>query len=234
MDFQLVNYCDHKVINEELTPILKDGNYIALVKRPILGDNNNFYVLDSNNLFKNKEDRVTVKTILTDKKDKKAIIFTEPVIIEKTYPQVRYYITYTTSQANCPRCQGNKTWDISLDPLGKVRQITGLNKLLQQVKKAISTNLDRNFFNTDYGSDIPKMVGKPNTVISILLLQNAIQNVETFIKEQQSKDSTLLPSEKLLSFDSYEILPSGNPKKICFQFSVKNYEGQSETIQLEV
>lgn len=247
-DLKLENKCNHRIINEPLKIKGEFPNYYAILNYPASGNNGKVIVLNQENLFKNKyiynseedkslkinKDFEEVPFVLGD--NNQTIIFTN---IEKdldyVYPKQYFYATYWTSQNTCPRCkeQNGKINDISLNPIGKLNTIDGFTSLIQKFKKALITELGSNYFNEEYGTNIIRMIGKPKTALSILVIQQNIYDVVDFIKEQQNKNYDILTDqEKLLKIDNFEIMPNDNPKMINISFNIYNFAYQTKKIEL--
>ena len=237
-DFKLNNTCNHRIINEELDIKGEYPNYYAILKRPVKG--NNFYlkIVDQNNLFLENPTLITYelgnnyKTIRFNTNDN-----IEVDVREDVYPKNTYYATYYTDKQNCPKCifDTNRTNDIYFNVLGKPIISTGLALLIQKVKKRLITEIESNIFDINYGTEIPRLIGKPQTVLVLLKAQSTIQDaIRNIQNEQMQNYSILTDEEKLLKIDNFQVLPSTNPKELKFSFEIYNLAGQNVNVSVTI
>ncbi|MCM1260582.1 MAG: hypothetical protein NC222_06465 [Staphylococcus sp.] len=232
MDLRLENSCNHRIINELLKIKGSFPNYYAILNYPATGNNHKIIIKDQNNLFKDNFEEVP----FTLGENNRTIVFTNiDKDLEQVYPKQYFYATYYTSQSTCPRClgQNGKIFDVSLNPIGKFNTIDGFKSLIQKFKKALITQLGSNYFNEEYGTNIIKMIGKPKTALSVLIVQQYISDTADFIKVQQQKNfDSLTDSEKLLKIDNFQVMPNDNPKMINLSFDLYNYAWQNQKIEI--
>lgn len=232
MDLKLENSCNHRIINELLKIKGSFPDYYAILNYPATGNNNKIIIKDQNNLF--KDDYEVVPFILGDNnRTVRLVNITKD--LDKVYPKQYFYATYYTSQSTCPRCldQNGKIFDVSLNPVGKPNTITGFQSLIQKFKKALITQLGSNYFNEEYGTNIIKMIGKPKTALSVLIIQQYITDTADFIKTQQQRNfDALTDSEKLLKINHFQIMPNDNPKMINLSFDLYNFAWQNQKIEI--
>lgn len=236
-DFKLNNNCNHRVINEKLDIKGIYPNYYAMLKRPAIGNNLDLKIVDQNNLF--IENKKYIKYELGN--DYKTIRFNindiEVDVRENLYPKNTYYATYYTDNKHCPKCifNSNKTNDFYFDVLGKPMITTGLSLLVQKVKKRIITAIESNIFDINYGSELPNLIGKPQTILALLKAQNTIQNaIQEIQKEQMQNYSILSDDEKLLKIDNFQVLPSTNPKELKFSFEIYSLSGKNVNVSVTI
>jgi len=236
-DFKLNNNCNHRVINEKLDIKGTYPNYYAMLKRPAIGNNLDLKIVDQNNLF--IENKKYIKYELGN--NYKTIRFNindiEVDVRENLYPKNTYYATYYTDSKHCPKCifNSNKTNDFYFDVLGKPMITTGLSLLVQKVKKRIITAIESNVFDINYGSELPNLIGKPQTILVLLKAQNTIQNaIQEIQKEQMQNYSILSDDEKLLKIDNFQVLPSTNPKELKFSFEIYSLSGKNVNVSVTI
>lgn len=237
-DLRLNNACNHRIINEPLVIKGSYPSYYAILKRPVYGNNLNIQILDEDNLFSVNPKKLDY--ILGN--DRKTIQLNTGLDIQvdvrkDVYPKHTYYATYYTNQENCPKCiyGTNKTNDIYIDVLGRPILTTGLNLLIQKIKKILITELETNIFDINYGSELPRLIGKPKTVLTLLRAQNSVQNAIAYIREEQTRNYDLLTDdEKLLKIDNFQVLPTDNPKVLKFSFEVYNLTGENVNIGVSI
>ena len=240
-DLKLNNTCNHRIINEPLEIKGSYPSYYAILKRPVYGNNLQVQILDEDNLF-----LVNPKTLkynlATDRKTLQlnTSMDIDDIIVdvrENIYPKHSYYATYYTNQENCPKCiyGTNRTNDIYIDVLGRPILTSGLELLVQKIKKYLITAIESNLFDVNYGSELPNLIGKPKTVLTLLRAQNTIQDAIDKIKVQQMTSYDLLTDEeKLLKIDNFQVLPTDDPKVLKFSFEIYNLAGQNVNIGVSI
>lgn len=162
---------------------------------------------------------------------------TQVDVRDDVYPKHSYYATYSTDQSHCPKCiyGTNTTNDIYIDVLGRPVLTAGLERLIQSIKKIIITAIESNVFDETYGTELPNLIGKPKTVLTLLKAQNTIQNAIDYIKTEQIRNYDLLSDdEKLLKIDNFQVMPSDNPKILKFSFEVYNLSGKNVNIGVSI
>lgn len=250
-DLKLNNTCNHRIINELLEIKGSYPSYYATLKRPVYGNNLKVQILDEDNLFvattldRSVEDINYTNPQYLDYElgtDRKTIrLNTGDVnqvdVRDEVYPKHSYYATYYTDQVNCPKCiEGtNRTNDVYIDVLGRPILTAGLERLIQKVKKSLITAIESNLFDQNYGSELPNLIGKPKTVLTLLKAQNTIQEAIEYIKNQEMENYDLLSNdEKLLKIDNFQVIPTEDPKILKFSFEVYNLSGQNVNIGVSI
>lgn len=236
-DLKLNNSCNHRIINEKLDIKGEYPNYYAVLKRPVYGDNFKVKVLDNDNLY--SLEPTYINYILGD--DKKTLVFnTNSIQVDvrtNIYPKNTYYATYSTDKLSCPKCIFNstKTNDIYIDVLGRPIITAGLDLLIQEVKKILITELSSNIFDDTYGTELPNLIGKNKTALTLLKAQTSIQNAITYIQRQQLQNYSILSDdEKLLKMDNFQVLPTDNPKVLKFSFEIYNVAGSNVNVGVSI
>lgn len=240
-DLKLNNFCNHRIINEPLEIKGSYPSYYAILKRPVYGDNLKVKILDEDNLF-----LVNPKTLKYNLgNDRKTLQLNTSMddgdiivdVREDVYPKHSYYATYYTNQEHCPKCiyGTNRTNDIYIDVLGRPILTAGLELLVQKIKKYLITAIESNLFDVNYGSELPNLIGKPKTVLTLLRAQNTIQDAIDKLKFQQMSNYDLLTDEeKLLKIDNFQVLPTDDPKVLKFSFEIYNLAGQNVNIGVSI
>lgn len=236
-DLKLNNACNHRIINEPLKIEGSYPSYYATLKRPVYGNNLEIKIVDEDNLFSLNPTLITY-TLGNDKKT--LVLNTDTIQVDArsdVYPKHSYYATYTTNHENCPKCiyGTNKTNDIYIDVLGRPILTAGLELLIQKVKKILITAIRSNVFDETYGTELPNLIGKPKTVLTLLKAQNTIQNAIEYIKAEQMANYDLLSDdEKLLKIDNFQVMPTDNPKVLKFSFEVYSLSGKNVNIGVSI
>lgn len=240
-DLRLNNSCNHRIINEKLDIKGEYPNYYAILKRPVYGNNLKVKILDNNNLYSLKPKFIDY--VLGE--DRKTLVFNINIesedyqvdVRKEVYPANTYYATYTTDNYHCPKCISgtNKTNDFYIDVLGRPNITTGLNLLIQEVKKILITQLESNLFDLGYGTELPNLIGKNITALTLLRAQTSIQNAVDYIQRQQLQNYSILSDdEKLLKMDNFQVLPTDNPKILKFSFEIYNVAGNNVNIGVSI
>jgi len=247
-DLKLNNSCNHRIINEQLDMQGEYPNYYAVLKRPVYGSDMQVKIVSNDYLFfaKQQEIKDSENIQYIDYKlssNRKILLFNaekdriQVDVRPEVYPAHTYYATYCTRQDMCPKCISgtNKTNDIYIDVLGRPIITAGLNFLIQKIKKMLITELESNVFDVNYGSELPRLIGKPKTVLTLLKAQNSIQLVIEKIQEQQSNNYDILSDdEKLLKMDNFQVLPTENPKMLKFSFEIYTLSGKNINIGVTI
>ena len=232
-DLKLKNKCNHRIINEPLKIKNKDGVYYAVLDYPATGNNSTIILLEQSELFKTSDKRKQAPFTLGN--NKQTLILNFENSIENLYPQPKLYATYWTATNTCPRCLGQNGLvnDVLINQIGKPNTITGFDSLLQKFKKILITEIGSNYFNLDYGTSLVRLIGKPRTALSILIIQQQIMDAANFIIEEQSKISDFLSDEeRLLKVDNFQVLPNVNPKLVNITFNIYNYAYEYKKIEM--
>lgn len=232
-DLKLKNKCNHRIINEPLTIKEKEGIYYVVLRYPANGNGGKIILLEQSELVKTADQRVETPFIMGE--NSKTLILPSITNIENIYPHPKLYATYWTSAGTCPRCYGQDGLvnDILVNQIGKLNTITGFDSLLQKFKKALITEIGSNYFNIDYGTSLVRLIGKPRTALSILIIQQQINDAADFIIQEQNKNASILSNEeRLLKIDNFQVGPSENPKMVNITFNIYNYAYEYKKIEI--
>lgn len=154
-DLKIFKKCDHK-INEEDVLIDEDKKTIR-IPRTLASKNVELWI----NGFQFKKDSALYPWAIEDDPDS---IYTKKskIILKKKRRSDTdfFHITYFVESQNCPKCLGLRILnDPSYSQLGYANMVENEEKLLQEVKKGITTELGSNAFHTWIGTLIYKLVG---------------------------------------------------------------------------
>lgn len=236
-DLKLTNQCNHRIINEKL--IIKGDypNYYTILKSPAISNNHQIKIVDQNNLFKSNP--VLINYQLNNENYKYIYFNLDNIDVDirkEIYPKNTYYATYYTNAQNCNKCimHSNYSNDINFNVIGKLEIIDEKAFLIQKFKKNLITEKGKNVFNSEYGSDLIKYIGKTKTALAVLMCQNTIKDSANFIKNQQINYSEILDNnQKLLKIDDFQIMPANDERLIKFQFYLLSYS-DSELIEMTI
>lgn len=236
-DLKLNNVCNHRIINEPLEIKGSYPAYYAILKRPVYGDDLKIKIVNEDNLFSPSPIYLSYELGNDHKTIRLNINDNYVDVRDDIYPRHNYYATYYTNQINCPKCiyGTNKTNDIYISVLGRPIITAGFELMIQKVKKIIITALKSNLFDENYGSELPNLIGKPKTVLTLLRAQSTIQEAINYIKEQQMKNYELLTDEeKVIKIDNFQVLPTNDPKTLKFSFELYNLAGKNVNIGVSI
>ena len=236
-DIRLNNTCNHRIINEPLKIEGSYPRYYVVLKRPVFGNNLEVKIVDEDNLFLDNPTTLDYEIGNTNKIILLNISDIQVDIRPDVYPAHSYYATYCTDQVHCPKCiyGTNKTNDIYIDVLGRPILTAGFDLLIQKAKKILITALESNIFDANYGTELPNLIGKPKTVLTLLKAQNTIQQaIERIQNEQMNNYDLLSDDEKLLKIDNFQVVPTTDPKVLKFSFEIYNLSGQNVNIGVSV
>lgn len=124
-----------------------------------------------------------------------------------------YMISYSVPAVECPKCRGLRVIsDISYSKLGKVVTVENEEKLLQEVKKGITTELGSNLFHEWIGTRIHELIGSKTTSFQLIksrIIQEISQYIEKYIdiQLQQANYQYVSDREILGKILSIEVTP---------------------------
>jgi hypothetical protein len=199
IDSKIYKICDHKIFEEEVQ-IDSDFKTIriprTITSQKVLLYINGFLIDQSN-----KESGWFIESDERASLTKKSKI----VFLRKRRSSSDFYqITYSTESTVCPKCFGLKYHDdISYSSLGKLNLVANEDKLLQEVRKGISTYLGSNPFHTWIGTQIHKLIGNKVTSADFVrasILQEVTDYLDKYLQIQtkQSKYQDITARESFL------------------------------------
>lgn len=178
IDFKIFAVCDHR-IHREFISIDSDNKTIRIPR--VTSSSNNIFLYVNGNLV-NKDHQVYKYTIQTDENSfeykKLKIVFENSIKFFDNF----YEISYSVLSNLCPKCTGQKILnDFSYNSLGKINTVQNEEKLLQEVKKGLLTELGSNPFHSWIGTRINSLLG--SKIFSIDSLRaNLIQEVSNYLE----------------------------------------------------
>jgi hypothetical protein len=177
IDLKIFSVCDHR-IHRELIQIESD---LKSLKIPRVISSTSGIVLYIND-YKVSEDSSLNgfsleydSTVSNFKKYK--LVFNQK---RKALDDI-YEITYSVIPNLCPKCTGQKIHnDISFNSLGIINTVQNEEKLMQDVKKGLLTNIESNPFHLWYGTNLNRIIGSKVYNIDSLRAY-LIQEVNNFL-----------------------------------------------------
>lgn len=110
-------------------------------------------------------------------------------------------VSYRTKPNLCPLCLGSKNLskDVDFDLHGRLRTLSGTDKVRQLVFKAILTEIGANEVLPDYGSTLSASIGDKFDTLMQMRLYNGVQQAAQFLVNEQQFQSALPLDETILS-----------------------------------
>lgn len=181
IDFKIFSICDH-MVHQEVVQIDSDLKTIRMPRIISSSDItlfiNGFNIVKTNNTHKwnlEKDDSSFLgqKTKIVFNKKRRSL-------------DDFYEISYSVPLQYCPKCFGLKVHnDESFSNLGKINTVANEEKLLQEVKKGVLTELGSNAFHTWIGTRIHKLVGS-KVYNADIVRANVIQEVSVYLENYLS------------------------------------------------
>jgi phage baseplate assembly protein W len=208
-DLRLSNTCDHKIIDEILEIEGATPSFTAKLRSASNKSKSTTFIREYNTA-----EALTSPTVFTvgitnwiydPAGDGSEIIFgTFPVELGTRYPDPRttiaprnvYLVDYVAA-GNCIKCQDQGIIrDISLDTLGRYKTVESVDKIRQQVRKALETVLGSNQFDVLYGAGLENLIGSQLDQFTLIDMQQRIQDaLNHLIQIQASQD---LPADETI------------------------------------
>ncbi len=115
-----------------------------------------------------------------------------------------YEVSYYTRASECRRCLGlriENDYRYTLD--GDLVEVEDEQKLIQEIKKIVTTQITSNRFHTWYGTSIPSLIGSKITnagFIRTKIMNEIRQALERYasIQKQQARLQTVSPKERFV------------------------------------
>jgi hypothetical protein len=199
IDSKLYKICDHKIYEEDVQidddlktirlPRTLTSKKILLYINGFLIDQNN----PQNGWFVENDERTSLtykQKIVFHKKRKSSSDF--------------FHVTYSVEPDFCPKCFGAKVHDdISFSSLGKTNMVENEEKLLQEVRKGVTTHLGSNPFHTWIGTQLYKLIGSKvadANFVRATMIQEVNDYLEKYleIQTQQAKYQDITDRESFL------------------------------------
>ena len=207
-DLSLYTTCDHKIIRERV--FIKSDYKTIPIPRTLASRIVELWV-NGNNISQDNDVNSWLIDIDTDYaySVRSKIVFKNKRKASDDF----YEITYFVEGKYCPKCLGLRTLnDESYSRLGLVNVVENEEKLLQEIKKGLTTYLGSNPFHTWIGTEIHKLVGGKvwNTgMIRSKIVQEVSAYIEKYvdIQNQQSQFQTLTDRETFYNLISVNAGP---------------------------
>ena len=255
-DLKLTNNCNHKIINEPLSYITRGNQTYAYLKRPAIGNNHFLVVVNQDYLYSvhtfnglptddfhpvycelSNQDYRTISFNTANKSSTQLKNYSIFDNNPDKYPANIYYATYYTDSEHCPKCisrESSLSNDISFSVLGVPITIEDFKLTVQQIKKIITTQKGTNVFNSDYGTGIPELIGKPKNMLVVVRTQYEIQNCISYLQSLQMNNMENYDiSSYLAKIDNFQLEDISNSKTLKFSFQVYS-PTKTETINLTI
>lgn len=205
-DLKLDKICDHKIVKEQL--YLNSDMRTIQIPRSISSKK---VTLQINGYSIEQDNSIYTWSLETDSSytysKRHKIVFKRKIKATDNF----YFVSYLVIPEECPKCRGLRILnDISYSTLGKVNMVENELKLLQEVKKGITTELGSNAFHTWIGTEINSLIGA-KVVNAEALKARIIQEVNKFaekyldIQIQQSQYQTVTDREAFLKLLSVQV-----------------------------
>jgi len=155
VDSKIENSCDHLIFEEQLEI---DSDLKTLIIPRTLSSTNIILRVNGFEISKDHE-----KFGWSVQNDETALYTKISKLVFKNKRKSKddfYTVNYAAVPEFCPKCQGLRVLnDEAYTALGKLRTIRNEDKLLQEVKKGLTTHLGSNPFHTWIGTSIHSLIG---------------------------------------------------------------------------
>lgn len=203
--------CDHKIIRESV--VIKEDYKTIPIPRGLASRNVELWI----NGYKITEDN-ELNGWQIDLDETYTYSHRSKIIFKKKRKSLDdfYEITYFVEGKYCPKCLGLRILnDESYSRLGLIDIVENEDKLLQEIKKGLTTELGSNPFHTWLGTEIHKLVGGKVFNVGILrskIIQEVSAYIERYVdvQNQQSQFQDITDRETFYSLISVDAGPE-NP-----------------------
>lgn len=203
--------CDHKILDEILELDGISPNYFSQLKFQCNLNKENMIIREYN-ATENKLDFDPAIDGITDfivSSDRRTIqfntMFYDPGVnfVDGTttlIPLRQYLASYIVdSEVHCPKCLGTKKQnDINFDEIGSLKIVNGIERVKQIILKAILTTRGNNVFDADYGSSLNESIGQQALPITILRIQQSIQDCINRLIDSQGQQADITPDDEII------------------------------------
>lgn len=207
-DSKFYTTCDHKIIRESV--FIKDDYKTIPIPRTLSSRNMelwiNGYKIEQNNVLNSwSVDIDETYTYSTRNK----IIFKK----KRKSTDDFYEITYFVESRYCPKCRGLRVLnDVSYSTLGLVTSVENEDKLLQEIRKGLTTELGSNPFHEWIGTEIYKLIGGKvfnQGIIRSRIIQEVSSYIERYVEvqNQQSQFQNITARETFYSLITVDASP---------------------------
>ena len=199
IDSKLYKVCDHRIFEEEVQ--IDDDLITIRIPRTVTSQNVLLYI---NGFLTDKDNAVSAWFIENDERadftGKQKIVFRSRRKSSNDF----YQISYSVQPDFCPKCFGLRVHDDhSYSTLGKNNLVAHEDKLIQEVRKGVTTELGSNPFHTWIGTQLHKLVGT-KVASAEFVRATMIQEVNDYldkylqIQTQQAKYQDISDRESFL------------------------------------
>ena len=199
-DASINTICDHRVIRETVS-IMPDYRTIPIPRG--LASRNvdlwiNGYLIPQDNILNGWQINLDERFTYTNKSK---ILFNH----KRKATDDFYEVSYAVEGKYCPKCLGLRVLsDESYSYIGLVNMVENEDKLLQEIKKGIVTQLGSNRFHTWIGTEIHKLIGGKVWTIGAVkskIVQEVSAYIERYVdvQNQQSQFQAITDRETFYS-----------------------------------
>lgn len=177
-DLKIDAICNHRVKKEQLQ-ISRDKKTIQ-IPRPLSSKTIELWV---NGYLITKDNPKFGYTLELD--DRQAITGRYKIVFNKVRKSDSdfYLVSYSVPAVSCPKCRGLRTLaDHTYSKLGKVVTVANEDKLLQEFKKGLTTELGSNPFHEWVGTRIYQLIGTKTTSFAVIK-SKIVQEISMYIEK---------------------------------------------------
>ena len=148
------------------------------------------------------------------------------LVISRYNNKYTWLLDYNTVESECPYCKGSGVKnDLVLSNSGRLQLVYNIDKLAQQVIKAIITDKGKNKYYPNYGTIIMSLIGAKN-INGFLLRQQIIdqlQSIKRYQAEMLSVSTGLYNSRELLEdLLGIKFNPTADPRVLSMTVTILN------------
>ncbi len=216
LDYKMGLVCDHQIIDEVLTVDGNTPSYYANIQYVFNEETSliqlrEFSATDGMTNYSYTQHGITNWELASSRQisfNVDGISGVASMVDGSTHinPAKEYLLSYATTLANCPKCLGTSTmYDVGFDGLGKIKEVTGREKLRQQVRKILLTKFGNNEFYETYGAKLQNLIGSKFNVRAQIMIQEYIRQALSELKSIQANEPDLPLSEMLIGIHKLEV-----------------------------
>lgn len=170
-DFKLNQVCPHRIVNE-LCFVDGDMQTVRL-NRNVVSKSELKVLVNGGEVQEGEDFVLQIDELSVQPMQKHKLVFFKSFKSESDMVEV----TYVTDVSTCPRCHAlGYVDDFVVESSGVPRKIQGMEKLVQEAMKILTTSLRSNFYYGWYGTTLVESVGeKSSTLTSVKETQIKIQ-----------------------------------------------------------
>jgi hypothetical protein len=155
------------------------------------------------------------------------------IVITRFNNEYTWLLDYTVVMEECPYCEGTGIKnDLKLSPIGRLKLVADMDKLMQQVIKAIITSKGKNIFFPSYGTIIPQAIGSRG-LNGFILREEIYQQLSMIAKNQQDilnmNSLFFTAGEVLHDLIGVQVQPSADPRQINLLVTIQNKASEMRT-----